>query len=256
MLKKLVALLLAVVLVTMVSVPAFAAEFTDSVEAKPAPEIETQTGSDGKEYEAIIRDESGDEVVGVPFGNITVTPASQADEAPAAVKERLEDAYEQLKSVESLTDLSDSLETIIQEVIPDITVEDLVVRDLFDVSVSGEYADYLAVEGNTISIRFTLSASADSLAAVLHNVEGTTWETITNDRITRNSDNTVDVVFDSLSPIAFLFDAKELTVDPDGPSSPQTGDTGSYATVWVVVGCAIAAGIAYILIKKRSTQKV
>lgn len=256
MFKKLAALLLAVVLVTAISVPVMAAEFTPSVEAKPAPEVETQTGSDGKEYAAIIRDENGDEVAGIPTGSLTVTPVSEADEAPSEIKEQLEAAYEQMNSVDSLTDLSPDLEAVIKEVSPDITVNDLVVRDLFDVSVDGEFAEHLAQEGNSITIRFTLSADADGLAAILHNVKGTTWETIPNDRITRNNDNTVDVVFDSLSPIAFLFDEKALSVDPNGPKSPQTGEYDSHMAIWIAGGCVVVAGAAYILTKKRSTQKV
>lgn len=256
MFKKLSALLLAVVLVTALSVPAFAAEFTPSVEAKPAPEIETQIGSDGKAYVAIIRDKNGDEVVGIPSGSLIVTPVSEADEAPAEIKAQLKAAYAQMNSVDSLTDLSPDLKEVIKEVSPGITVNDLVVRDLFDVSVDGEFAEHLAKDGNSITIRFILSANSDGLAAILHNVKGTEWETIPNDRITRNENNTVDVVFDSLSPIAFLFDEKALSVDPNGPKSPQTGESDSHMAIWIAGGCVVVAGAAYILTKKRSTQKV
>ena len=229
MMKKLATLLLAVVLMMTTALPAFAAEFTPSVEGKAAPEIIPQIGKDGKEYAAIIRDADGNEVMGVPIGELIVTPVSQTDEADAKIRETLESAYAQLKSVSSLTELSHQLETVIKAFSPDMTVDDLVVRDLFDVSVTGTCAEYLAVDGNTIHVRFALLADANLLAAVLHNVEATTWETLTNDLIVRNADNTADLVFHSLSPVAFLFDAGKLNVDPDGPSSPQTGEPESGA---------------------------
>lgn len=54
MTKKIITMLLAVALVVATSVPAMAAEFTPSVENKPAPEVVTQTDSNGNECVAII----------------------------------------------------------------------------------------------------------------------------------------------------------------------------------------------------------
>lgn len=256
MTKKLVILLLAVALVTAMAVPALAAGFTPSVEGKPAPEVVTQTGADGKEYAAFIYDLDGNEVAGVPTGDLLVTPLSASEASSAEIQKKLEDAYEQLKSVNSLTELSDQLEPVIKDLSPDITVEDLVVRDLFDVTVTGTYAEYLLKEGSWISVRFALSADAELLAAVLHNVEEKTWETVSNDRISRNKDYTVDVVFHSLSPVAFLFDAGQLNVDPNAPSSPQTGEADFNGIGWLVVGGAVVLTSAvYVARKKRSSQK-
>lgn len=254
--KKISSLLLAGILALSLSVPAFAAEFTPSVESKAAPEVVTQTDSSGNECAAIIYDADGNELVGVPVGDLIVTPVSSTDDtASAEVKAALESAYEQLQSVSSLAELSSDLESVIKEVSPELTLDDLVVRDLFDVRVTGTYAEYLSQDGTSISVRFELSADAESLAAVLHNVEGTTWETVSNDRITRNSDNTADVVFYSLSPVAFLFDAGKLSVDPDAPDSPQTGEPLSYAT-WIVAGGVIVLSAAAVVVaKKRSSGK-
>ena len=253
--KKIITMLLAITLVMAMSVPAMAAEFTPSVESKPAPEVVTQTDSNGNECAAIIYDANGNEIVGVPTGDLIVTPVSASDAPTAEIREKLEAAYEQLQSVRTLTELSNDLETVIKEYSSDITVDDLVVRDLFDVTVLGTYAEYLSQEGNSITIRFKLTADADSLAAVLHNMEGTTWETVTNDRITRNSDYTADVVFYDLSPVAFLFDAGKLSVDPNAPDSPQTGEPESNAMVWVVAGVVFVAAAAYGIVRKRSSQK-
>lgn len=253
--KKIITMLIAVTLVMAMSVPVMAAEFTPSVENKPAPEVVPQTDSNGNECVAIIYDANGNEIVGVPAGYLTVTPVSASEAPSAEIKEKLEAAYEQLQSVSSLTELSSDLEKVIKEYSPDITVEDLVVRDLFDVTVWGTYAEYLSQEGNYIIIRFKLTADADSLAAVLYNMEGTTWETVTNDRITRNSDYTVDVAFYELCPVAFLFDAGKLSVDPNAPDSPQTGEPESNTMIWVVAGVVVVAAAAFGVVKKRSSQK-
>ncbi|NCB93991.1 MAG: hypothetical protein EOM40_15740 [Clostridia bacterium] len=256
MTKKIMGLFLATVLMVTMSNSAMAAEFTPSVEGKPAPEVVTQTGKDGKEYAAIIYDANGNEMVGVPAGNLTVTSVAGKDSASPEIQKKLDEAYEQLKSVNSLTELSDQLESVIKEISPDLTVEDLVVRDLFDVSVPSEYEEYLKKEGASLSVRFKLSAEAEALAAVLHNTEGTEWETVSNDRITRNKDLTADVVFYGLSPVAFLYDAGQLDVDPNAPDSPQTGEPDSYSMNWIAAAAAVflATGI-YVVAKKRSSQK-
>lgn len=253
--KKLSSLLLAGILALSMSVPALAAEFTPSVESKAAPEVVAQTDSSGNECAAIIYDADGKELIGVPTGDLIVTPVSSTNEtASAETKKALDDAYEQLKSVSSLAELSSDLESIIKEVSADLTLDDLVVRDLFDVTVTGTYAEYLSQDGSSISVRFKLSADAESLAAVLHNVEGTTWETVSNDRITRNTDYTADVVFYSLSPVAFLFDAGKLSVDPNAPDSPQTGEPVSYVTWFAVGGVIVLAAAAGVFAKKRSSR--
>ena len=254
--KRAFGLFLAVVMVLTMSIPVFAADFTPSVEAKQAPEIAAQKDSQGNDCAAIIYDADGNEIAGVPFGNLIITPISSCENSSAEIRERLKAAYQQLKSADRLTDLSADLEKIVKEMFPNLTEDDLVIRDLFDVSVTGIYADYLKQEGNYIKIRFKLSEDAKLLAAVLHNIIGSDWETVVNDRITRNDDKTVDVVFYDLSPIALLFDAGKLGVDPNGPTSPQTGEPEPNNSVWVFAAAAVvlAAGCA-VVVKRRFALK-
>ncbi len=253
--KKIAALLLAVVLVMATAVPALAAGFTPSVEAKPAPTVVPQTGSDGEEYEAIIYDESKKQVIGVPDGALIVTPKSEAEAAQTDIKQKLDTAYEQIQAVNSLAELSSDLEAAAKEVSPDLTVDDLVVRDMFDVSVMGTYADYLAVEGNSLAIRFDLSTDAQSLVAVLFSEDGKTWKTIPSSDIERYGNFSVSIVLYSKGVLAFVFDVGELPVDPNGPDAPQTGDP-----TWSIVGWAAAGGVAILTAagvagKKKSFRK-
>ena len=252
MMKKIVGLLFAGILAWSISAPALALEFTPSVENKLAPDVITQTDSSGNEIVAIIYDDDGNELVGVPEGSVVITPVSLAAEASSEVAEALASAYEQLVSVSSLSDLSSDLEAAVAEYSADLTVDDLVVRDLFDVDVTGIYAEYLSQDGTSITLRFNLSTDAEFLVAVLHNVEGNTWETVS---FTRNDDYTADVTFYSLSPVAFLFDAGTLSVDPDAPDSPQTGEPVSYAAWFAVGGVAIVIAVTGVVAKKRYSRR-
>ncbi len=259
--KKLVTLLLAIALLATVALPALAVDFMPSVVAKPAPELIPLPGDDGGEYAAIIRDEEGNMVVGVPFGDLIITPYSQAESAAPEIRDMLLSSYAQLKAANSLSELSGDLEDVIHELYEDISVDDLVVRDLFDISLTGTYQEYLDVEGNTIWICFDLLANSDELIAVLHNIEGTTWETLPNNHVIRNDDQTVTLVYDCLSPSAFLFDAGQLPpVGPEDPTSPPTGeDDSEFVTMdWFMVGGVVvvaAAAAACVVIKKRSSKK-
>ena len=255
MIKRISSLLLVMALVASFSGTVFAAEFTPSVKSKPAPEIVMQKGSDGKEYAAIIYDADGKEMIGVPSGALIVTPVSAASQAPLPeIRAMLESAYKQIKSAKQLTALSEELEKVVKEISLDLQIEDLAVRDLFDVTVIGTYAEYLSQEGSCISVRFKLSADAESLIAVLHNMEGTTWETVSNDRITRNKDCTADIVFYELSPVAFVFDVGQLDVDPNGPKSPQTGDPVT-DPVLLGIGGAVAVFAAAYIMRGRFAKK-
>ena len=63
------------------------------------------------------------------------------------------------------------------------------------------------------------------------------------------ADGTVDVTFDSLSPVAFVVDKQESTdtekPGADEPSSPQTGDNGVLRAAGIAalgLGCAAVIG--------------
>lgn len=255
--KKLLSLILAIALMTTIALPALAVDFMPSVVAKPAPEVIPLPGDDGGEYAAIIRDEDGNMVIGVPFGDLIITPYSEAESAAPYIREMLVSSYSQLQAVESVSELSDDLDDVVHELYEDISVDDLVVRDLFDISVTGTYQEYLDVEGNSIWICFDLLADSDELIAVLHNIEGTTWETLSNSRVIRNDDQTVTLVYESLSPSAFLFDAGQLPPGgTDDPISPPTGDSEFGAMEWFMVGGVVVIAVAAcVVIKKRSAKK-
>ena len=259
--KKL-ALFLSVLLiaVTLAAPVSAAVNFTPSVEQKPAPTVDPITDSNGNQVSAIIRDQNGEEVHGVSIdsGELIVTPISQASQAAQAISEMLTNAYEQIQQANTIADLVPTIGEFLQTIGSAAQVADLVVRDVFDVSLTGTAAEYLAQEGNNITLRFDVGVAPSATLIVLHNYEGSNWEIIPDDRVVQNADGTVDVTFDSLSPIAFVVDSTETdtsaSTDANAPTSPQTGDSSLPPVAGaglIALGC-VALASAAVVWKKRA----
>lgn len=259
--KKLALFLSVLLIAVTLAVPASAAvNFTPSVEQKPAPTVDPITDSNGNQVSAIIRDQNGEEVHGVSIdsGELIVTPISQASQAAQAISEMLTNAYEQIQQADTIADLVPTIGEFLQAIGSAAQVADLVVRDVFDVSLTGTAAEYLAQEGNNITLRFDLGLAPSATLIVLHNYEGSNWEIIPDDRVVQNADGTVDVTFDSLSPIAFVVDSTETdtsaSTDADAPTSPQTGDSSLPPVAGaglIALGC-VALASAAVVWKKRA----
>ena len=259
--KKLALFLSVLLIAVTLAAPASAAvNFTPSVEQKPAPTVDTVTDSTGNQVSAIIRDQNGEEVHGVSIdsGELIVTPISQASQAAQAISEMLTNAYEQIQQADTIADLVPTIGDFLQTIGSAAQVADLVVRDVFDVSLTGTAAEYLAQEGNNITLRFDVGVAPSATLIVLHNYEGSNWEIIPDDRVVQNADGTVDVTFDSLSPIAFVVDSTETdtsaSTDADAPTSPQTGDSSLPPVAGaglIALGC-VALASAAVVWKKRT----
>ncbi len=259
--KKLALFLSVLLIAVTLAAPASAAvNFTPSVEQKPAPSVDPITDSSGNQVSAIIRDQNGEEVHGVSIdsGELIVTPISQASQAAQAIREMLTNAYEQIQQADTIADLVPTIGDFLQAIGSAAQVADLVVRDVFDVSLTGTAAEYLAQEGNNITLRFDLGLAPSATLIVLHNYEGSNWEIIPDDRVVQNADGTVDVTFDSLSPIAFVVDSTETdtsaSIDADAPTSPQTGDSSLPPVAGaglIALGC-VALASAAVVWKKRT----
>ena len=259
--KKFAMFLSVLLIAVTLAAPASAAvNFTPSVEQKPAPSVDPITDSNGNEVSAIIRDQNGEEVHGVSIdsGELIVTPISQASQAAQAISEMLTNAYEQIQQADTIADLVPTIGDFLQTIGSASQVADLVVRDVFDVSLTGTAAEYLAQEGNNITLRFDVGVAPSATLIVLHNYEGSNWEIIPDDRVVQNADGTVDVTFDSLSPIAFVVDSTETdtsaSTDADAPTSPQTGDSSLPPVAGaglIALGC-VALASAAVVWKKRA----
>lgn len=247
MLKKIFAILMCVALMAALLLPVTAAEFTPSVSGKDAPDIVPVVGPDGREYAGVIYDEDGNIIAYVPASQIIITPISAAGSALDEIRERLEAAYGELTNTDDLSKLYSGL----SDLLDDVDIADLVVRDLFDVHVTGEYADYLAQDGNTLTITFNLESDSALLAAVLQYLGENGWTGIMGTSIVRNG-RYVTITIDHPGTLAFLFDNGKLDVDPNGPTSPETGLSADFTTAYLTVA-ALAAALcaAVVLLRKK-----
>ena len=241
--KKLMTLFLALALAASLTVPALAS-FTPSVENKGGPTIVDAVFEDGTD--------AG------PYLRVTAySKRNTSDNAAVAIKKILEDAHTEVKSAGRLDSLTADVNTWLTDNHAGVKAEDLLVSDLFDVSFvqGGELLEGMPASHQTVTITFQLTVPVENVLLVLHK-DGSSWEL-------KNSKNTaqyekigkdqVKVTFDSLSPVVFAIDSAEFHVDPNGPTSPQTGEI---SPVVVIAGMTIVAACAaaYVVRKEKAAR--
>ena len=242
--KKLMTLFLALALAASLTVPALAS-FTPSVENKGGPTVVDAVFEDGTDAGPDLR----------------VTAYSKRndydDNAAVAIKKILEDAHTEVKSAGRLDSLTADVNTWLADNHAGVKAEDLLVSDLFDVSFvqNHELLKGMPASHQTVTITFQLTVPVENVLLVLHK-DGSSWEL-------KNSKNTaqyekigkdqVKVTFDSLSPVVFAIDSAEFHVDPNGPTSPQTGEI---SPVVVIAGMTIVAACAaaYVVRKEKAAR--
>lgn len=233
--KKLMTLLLTLALAASLTVPALAT-FTPSVENKGAPAVVS--------------------VDGVDAGHIRVTAYGERgthDAAAVTIKQILEDTHKNVKDAGTLDKLSADVNTLLAKDHPDVKAEDLIVSDLFDVSYVENGA--VAPLNQKVTITFKLTVPVENVLLVLHKTSGGDWELMNMDssKYQKLDKYQVKLTFDSLSPVVFAIDSAEFHVDPNGPSSPQTGEI---SPVVVIAGMTIVAACAaaYVVRKEKAAR--
>lgn len=271
--KKVVSIILAVILVFSIGTVAFASNFTPSVTEKPAPEIVRPENSVEEDTVAHIITTDGEVVKEIPGQKLVVTGVAHVDiseEIPEESAADLKEAYAQLSAEDvKLVEVLPELEEIVKENLgEEKTVEDLVVRDLFDVSLVCEESNELLLdEEHRLSLTFNLGVKANEfVTAMKMNPLTKEWETIYS--VKNNGDGTVTCEFDHLCPIAFLVEAVkssepsgDIEVEPEDTDKPedtekpgdsaQTGDNSVSLYVWVAIAVAAAGLIVVLLVAKN-----
>lgn len=226
-LKKLSALAAMVLALSMLTVSAFAANI-GSVESKTAPEISSATDANGNAI------------------TLEVTSVNDASSLSEEAADQLLAAVEQIKT-SALTDLVSNLADKLAAVNANASVDNLVVRDLFDVSLP----DGTEVDG-PVTFTVKTSIAAGTTVLVLHNYQDSLWEVVDS---TLNSDGSLTITTThGLSPFAILVDTSTATTTSSGASSvtsPQTGESISGAAVIVSAAFIGLAGIFAVLSRKR-----
>ena len=221
--KKIVALILALVLCLAVAAPAFAAgTFVPSVSYKDGPEIE-DAEMDGQKVDACLI------VSSVADAKNKTTDIGQDD------RDQLVEVYDAL--------LGGTMKLPIEE--------DHVIRDLVDVSFAetgcvGQnhgHEEWLAQPGNTVTVTFDLGVAKSEEVFVMVYVDGQ-W--VPAEKVINNGDGTVTVVFEDICPVAFCVVDDKV----DGPA--QTGDAeGQDIFQWIVIMIASVISMVALTVHRR-----
>ena len=254
--KKKMTAMTALVLSLLLSVSAGASNFTSSVTAKPAPEVVQVQSSSGEAASAVITDANGNEVYSASENSeiqLVITPVSQKD---AAVTEEIslmlstaESSIEQSESVANLTvEVSSALtnlkETNSSPSIQELTVDDLVVCDLFDVSLVRNGNEVVDLEEGQSSVFYLqTNLQKGDVFFILHNYEGAQWEVIEDVELLDNG--VLKVALTSHSPLAIIMDSNAYLLKPNGSTSPATGASDSSVQLMAAALCLTGAVVLF-----------
>ena len=275
--KRFCAMLLVVVLCLALTCPVLAAEddFVPSITYKPMPEMAGEKADDGcviigyieQDGEAIGQLHYDNGVIYIDNGVVhetveeghkclvitSVADAETSDEIPAASREMLLWVYDQLLKLGM--DFIDN-EALNADIAANLgegkTVKDLVVRDLFDVSVLCDpLKEYLEPEGTTVRLDFELGLAPNTYVAVLV-YKNDRWEMIENVEV--NADGSVTcTTYENFCPVAIL--VPEGTPDTVA-EAPATGtDAANNIVLWSVVAAgALAALVVLTVVQRKRTS--
>lgn len=260
----------------------FAVVFSPSIEAKNAPEI-VKVKFNGTPVAALFVDDNGNVLDGVPsfdadaednimelvvvsYSDIlktAVTGSPASDTCISAIFDGVLNAIEQIQAVPNVADLCEGLDEQIQNKIDEFfgddaekfTFDDIEVSDVFDASIIMNKAEVLHTF-NGRNVRFRIKPGIfkrGDFFLLLHNTEGRDWR-VENDTYWEDEDTLV-ITTDRLSAFAFVVEKQpDLSVDPDDPRSPQTGNAVNTNFLYVGISafCILAAGYCFVEAAKKA----
>ena len=166
--------------------------FTGSVYGKAAPDVVIT-----EQVVAVITTATG-ETISIPAdaaGMVVTAVANRETSADLAVRENLKWAYANIMAAESA-------DALVEEELGNV-----VVRDLFDVSLYGEFKAAVEEEGATFTATFA-DVAGEGLA-VLCSHDFATWHTVAAENVVANADGSVSITLDEAGAIAFAVAADE-----------------------------------------------
>ena len=210
--KKIIAIITALMLCAAIMVPAFAVDdFVSSVVNPLAPEIVPVIDPNGDPAAGVVVIQ--DEIIDyVPGPCIEVTPVSRADTStmiPEDARELLLDVYAQLTSGQ--------MQLPYWKHDAGLDPEDMVIRDLFDVTfLCEEHSEMLDPIGVTFRITFDLGVESDAEVYAMTYKRGV-WEPVVS--CVNNGNGTVTVVAEKFCPLEFSVEVKGE--EPEDPTCPD-----------------------------------
>lgn len=223
--KKFVSFVMAFVLCTMLTLPAYASnDFTPSVSNKPAPDVVPVIMPDGDTAFAEILDATGEVIDQVYEECLVITSVANAaysEATPDNAKELLLDVYQKLQSGEMTI-------PYVKLFGDGIDADNMVISDLFDVSLlCEEHPEALEPIGTTMRITFDLGVGADeNVYATLYKCDG--WVTTVDTK--NNGDGTVSIIAEDFCPVAFSVAIE----DDEAVTPPVKTDDPIDSHFWIV----------------------
>ena len=238
--KRVLNVILVLSLLAAMAVPALArsVDFVPSISDKGAPGV---VGS------GEIKDTNGNSVGTADSTVVVITPVSEAktsDKISDADEKNLLDAYDKLTSGDKAYGLCPGLEDLADKLYDGVKEEDLVVRDLFDVSLNNTDLEGKVGNGNTITLKLDANvAKGDKVLAMVK--DGDTWTPAVN--VVNNGDGTVSVTLNALGAVVLM------TATASGSS--VTGDTTQVAFWGIAVVLSLGAIVTMVSLKRRKVTE-
>ena len=271
--KRVISFVVILVLCAAMVCPALAVgdDFTGSIAYKPVPPLvgtETEEGTvvgylyedeivvgdvihtDGRVWVYNVHDEN----VADDHVCLVITPVSEAESStmiPDDAREQLLWAYQDIvdNGMSVFANCKGLNESIAAALGEGKTVEDMVVKDLFDVSViCDELEEFLEPEGTTICLDFDFGIQPGTHVEVVAYKNGE-WQMI-EDVAVKGDGSITCTVYENFCPVAVLVPASNSIVE-----APQTGDSvGTDAAQWGVIMAVCLLGIAAIVLFMRKRK--
>ncbi len=274
--KKVLSIALPIMMALTISVSAMAADvdFVSSIANKGAPDIViTEEDDSGRKIVGHLRGPN-DEILSTEYEDcIIITPIGDVDtstDIPEDAKDKLIFVYEELNKADtSLSEICPELNDIVKDQLgDDKNADDLVIRDLFDISEKCEDLEtHLPTDDSYIRLSFDLGIPKDTFVTTIVYVDGE-WIPV---KTVNNGDGTISCDFNKFGQVAILVPAdadKNTGADDDANNStnddtdtdnktdvPVTGDSSqSQLILWVaVMGASLTAiaVLAVVFFKKK-----
>lgn len=214
--KKLITLALALIMAMTMTVAASAA-FVSSPSANDGPVIED------------VVNEDGDEV-----SNVVLTPYKDRADLDAEAKKDMEEAYDDIKGADKLTDLVEGLDDAADKA--GAKEEDLAVKDLFNLSTEdGEELDG--------KVTITLKAEDAKNFVALIVKEGDAWVVVPDVEFDKKN-GTITFDAEALGTFAIVVNNKEK-------DSPATSNAFDFSVLFMVGTVVFGAAAAFCFAKSR-----
>ncbi len=244
--KKLIATVLAIVMLFAMALSTSAAQFVPSITNKGAPEVVVIDIVDGKEVVGFITDANGNKLSTEYLECLiisSITEALSGADLPEGVKEELLKVYNEFRDGAKISELCPELKDIVKEKWgSDKNVDDLVIKDLFDVTdYCEDIPEHLNGE-NILDLTFDLGIGQGTFITAMVYVDGK-WVPVVD--CINNGDGTVTVKFDKICPVAFLVPGSGQNADIVSPITSDASGIVLWSAVMIIALGAIVALVVY-----------